>query len=335
MTLTFHVIYVPGSVRCQLFFVESLLRWSDCNYRLVANGCTEEEINQMKACCSRSPRLDFLQIPTNRPLIHHDALNYLQARCRSDTFCILDSDILAAGPFMEILFPSLSTHAGVFAGAPLWCRPQDQVFHPSMDVVCGEHNRTAGGLPLGGTFLAIYNNTILTEYIHSTGMGFEMRSWSRLPLSLRSWCAAHDLAGPRHFYDTGKALNIGLLEQGNALAVFDSPALYHLGGLSFIARRNWTYAQGSFLSGLAPRLGRAYTELRWWMRNDPVNRSRKLPFGRRRRLYGPYFSRLLAALADGKPLPPLPAEDDPDVRRLALDATRQILSLAQADGLPC
>jgi hypothetical protein len=330
MPLTFHIVYVPGSVAYLLFFVESLLRWSDCSFRLVANGCDEKELRLLHDFCRHSSRLEFLQIPTNRPLTHHDALNYLQARTREETFCFMDSDIFASGPFMDEIIPFLNTYTSIFAGAPLWCRSDDQVLRPDVNVVCGEHNRTQAGLLLGGTFFAIYDNRVLTDFIHTTGVGFEMRGWQQIPQTLQPWCAAQGLAGTGYWFDTGKALNLGLLQQGHALAVLDSPDLYHLGGLSFIARRSWHDAQkgvrgpwGTFYRTLRA----AYVGLRRRVHNDPVYRSSKLPFGRRRRRYGPYFSNLLTALIDGKELPALPAEDDPAVRRRAQYATQQIQML--------
>jgi hypothetical protein len=334
VNLTFHIVYVPGSVTYLLPFVSTLLRWSACRFRLVANSCAAGEVDLLQARCAADPRLELLVLPTNRPLTHHDALNYLQARCREEYFCFLDSDILAAGPFMEGIAPHLDTHAGVFAGAPLWMRPADRVFRPEYDVVCGEHDRTAAGLPLGGTFFVIYDNRVLTNYIHTQGIGFEMRGWQQIPAAMQPWLAAQDLAGPRHWFDTGKVLNLGLQQQGAALAVLDSPDLHHLGGLSFIAKRNWhDTAKGR--RGVWGELHRAvragYVGLRRRYYDDPVNRSRQLPFGRRRRIYGPYFTALLAATADERTPPPLPAEDDPAVRTRAAAATAAIMTIFQAE----
>lgn len=330
MPLTFHIVYIPGTVDYLLPFVSTLLRWSACHFRLVANGCSESEVGRLQARCANEPRLETVILPTNRPLLHQVALNSLQSRCSDDFFCFMDSDILAVGPFMTTITPLLAAHAGVFAGAPLWCRPSDQVFHPGMDVVCGEHDRTTAGLPLGGTYFAIYDNRVLTDFIRATEIGFERRGFSQLPTSLQAWCAERDLAGPRHFYDTGKALNLGLLRAGHKLAVNDSPSLFHLGGLSGIAKRKWYDAQKGIIGvwGVFYRLARnAYVELRRRLRDDPFNRSRKLPFGRRRQVYRLYFTALLAAAADGRKPPPRPAEGDVDVRRRAQVATEQILAL--------
>ncbi len=332
VALTFHIVYVPGSVHHLLPFVTTLLRWSDCCFRLVANGCTPAEIELMQACCTTDDRLTCVQLPTDRPWVHHVALNYLQSHCEEAFFCFIDSDILAGGPFMASILPHLAGHAGVFAGAPLWMRPADRIFRPDMDVLCGEHDRTAAGLLLGSTFFAIYDNRALTDFIRTTGIGFEMRGFSQLPPALQAWCVERGLAGPRHFYDTGKTLNLGLLQADHTLAVLDSPHLLHLGGLSFIAKRNWYDAQKG-LSGIRGAFYRtvraAKVGLRRRLKDEPVNRSRRLPFGRRRRIYGPYFTALLAAVADGRTPPLLPAEDDAGVRRRAEAATEQILALAR------
>jgi hypothetical protein len=334
MLLIFHIIYVPGSVGYLLPLVPSLLHWSDGAFRLVANGCTEAEVAQLRAFTAGEPRTELLVLPTNFPLTHHDALNYLQARCQEDHFCFLDSDILAVGPFLDAVMPHIAAHAGVFAGAPLWMRPADRVFRPEYDVVCGEHDRTAGGLPLGGTFFAIYDNRVLTEFIYGRGLGFEQRGWSQLPAALRPWLAERDLAGSRHWFDTGKVLNLSLQWQGATLAVLDSPNLWHLGGLSLIAKRDW-YDQEKGLTGMWGELYRAvrtgYVELRRRYKDTPNNRLRKLPVGRRRYRYGPYFSALLAALRDGASLPPLPTEDDPGVRQRAANATAAVIALFRAE----
>ncbi|WP_129677912.1 hypothetical protein [Candidatus Chloroploca sp. Khr17] len=334
MFLTFHIIYVPGSVVYLLPFVSTLLRWSDCRFRLVANGCTTAEVALLQARCADEPRLELLALSTDRPLSHYQALNYLQAQCQEEHFCFLDSDILATGPFMATIEPLVGSHTGLFAGAPLWMRPGDRVFQPGYDVICGEHDRTVVGVPLGGTFFAVYDNRTLTDLIHCQGFGFEMRSWQQLPTPLQAWCAERGLAGPRHFYDTGKALNLSLQQQGYAVTVVDSPQLLHLGGLSFIAKRNWYDAQRGIVGiyGDLYRMARAiYIDLRRRINDEPVNRSRKLPFGRRRRIYGPYFTAVLAVATAGRRPPPQPAEHDPIVRMRAAAASAAVMTLFEAE----
>lgn len=326
--LIFHIIYVPRSVSYLLAFVESMLRWSDCSFRLVSNGCDEDEQTFMKTFCERSPRLTFMALPTTQPMAHQDALNYLLARTNTETFCFLDSDIFASGPFLDEIINQLSGHAAVFGGAPFWLRPQDQQMSPDVNIACGEHNRTHTGLPLGSTFLAVYDNRALTDFVTAQGMGFEIRDWPQLPSTLQAWCAKREMRG--YWFDTGKALNLGLQQQGLAIAVVDTPNLLHLGGLSFIAKRRWYDAQKSqrlFKSDIYYQIRELYIALRRRMRNDPVFRSARLPFLRRRRRYGPYFADLLEALVLDSRLPQLPPEEDADIRQQAIFATEQIINM--------
>jgi hypothetical protein len=328
MPLTFHIVYVPGSVSYLLSFVESLLRWSEYSFCLVSNGCPENEQQLMRAYCQRNPRLEFLSLPTNRQLAHQEALNYLQARTSEDTFCFMDSDIFACGPFMDQIDALNCAYAGIFAGAPFWLRPEDQMMSASVNIACGEHNRTHTGLPLGSTFFAVYDNRLLTDFIHRTGIGFEIRDWPQLPSWLRTWCINQGMEG--YWFDTGKVLNLGLQQQGYKISVLDSPNLCHLGNLSFIAKRRRYDAQKSqhlFVGGLYYHARELCINLRHRINQDHVFRSARLPFLRRRQRYAPYFYDLLAALVNGKRPPRLPYEDDPTIRQRAQSATEQIADL--------
>jgi hypothetical protein len=338
--LTFHIVYVPRSVSYLLAFVDSLLQWSDCSFRLVSNGCDKDENEFMQAFCRRSSRLDFLALPTARPLAHQDALNYLQAGADTETFCFLDSDIFAVGPFMDGIDARFSANTAIFGGAPFWLRPEDQQMSPEVNIACGEHNRTHTDLPLGSSFLAVYDARTLAAFIRTTGVGFEIRDWPELPAGMQDWCAGHGMRG--YWFDTGKVLNLGLQQQGHAIEVVDTPNLVHLGGLSFIAKRRWYDAQKSqrwLRSALYFQIREVYIQLRRRIRNEPVFRSARLPFLARRRRYGPYFADLLEALVIGQQPPHLPPEDDPGIRAQALAATRQITLLmrdylAQHSPLP-
>jgi hypothetical protein len=328
MPLTFHIIYVPGSVSYLLSFVDSLLRWSEYSFRLVSNGCPAEEQQLMRAYCRSDPRLEFLSLPTVETLYHPHALNYLQAICKEDTFCFMDSDIFACGPFLENLAALRQEYTGVFAGAPFWLRPEDQVMAAHVNIATGEHNRTHSGLPLGMTFFAAYDNRLLTDFIRNTGVGFQMCDWVNLPAWLQTWCAERGLTG--YWFDTGKALNLGLQCHGHKITVLDSPNLLHLGGLSFIAKRRYydmEKSQAWFRGRFYYQARELYIGLRRRMKNDPVFRSARLPFLRRRRCYGPYFADLLAAQISGTKPPRLPAEDDPIIRQRAQFATELIPQL--------
>ncbi|MCX7670340.1 MAG: glycosyltransferase [Anaerolineae bacterium] len=328
MPLTFHIIYVPGSVDYLLPFVDSLLRWSPYTFRLVSNGCSPAEQRLLQAYCRSDPRLEYLALPTVQPLYHSHALNYLQAICREDAFCFMDSDIFACGPFLENVDSLHLAYAGVFAGAPFWLLPEDQVMPAHVNVATGEHSRTYTGLPLGVSFLAVYDNRLLASFIRRTGLGFQICDWGDLPPWLQTWCAARGMVG--YWFDTGKALNLGLQAHGHQLIVLDSPNLIHLGGISFIAKRRYYDMQKSralWVGGLYYRARELYIRLRRRMQNDPVFRSARLPFLRRRRRYGSYFADLLEAEIRGRRPPALPAEDHPLIRQRAQFAAEEISRL--------
>lgn len=325
MPLTFHIIYVPGSVDYLLPFVDSLLRWSPYTFRLVSNGCSQAEQNLMQTYSRSDSRLEYLPLPTVEPLYHTHALNYLQAICRDDAFCFMDSDIFACGPFLDKLDTLHQEYAGVFAGAPFWLLKEDQMMAAHVNIATGEHNHTNRGLPLGTTFFAVYDNRLLTDFIRNTGIGFQICDWGNLPVWLQTWCTQHSLVG--YWFDTGKALNLGLQAHSQKILVVDSPNLFHLGGISFIAKRRYHDMHKSralLVGGLYYQIRELYISLRRRMKNDPVFRSARLPFLRRRRRYGPYFADLLEAEMHGKQPPAPPAEDHPLIRQQAQFATEEI-----------
>lgn len=330
MTLIFHIIYVPGSAHYLLSFVDSLLQWSAHSFRLVSNGCSEAEQRLLQAYCRSRSRLEFLPLPTVRPLAHRDALNYLQAICQDETFCFMDSDIFACGHLPDDLETLCRKYAGVFAGAPLWLLPEEQAMPLDVNVAIGEYTHGHLGLPLGGTFFAVYDNRLLSDFIRRTGLGFQICDWPDLPSWLQRWCAAREMAGC--WFDTGKALNLGLQYRGHDILVLDSPNLVHLGGLSFFARQLYCYAQTARqpLAGAAlEQMRTVYASLNQRLRNDPIFRSRRLSFRRRRKVYEPYFANLLEAEASGKKPPRLPPEKHPVVRQRARFAAEQAACLVR------
>lgn len=325
MPLTFHIIYVPGSVGYLLSFVDSLLQWSEYSFRLVSNGCPEEEQRLMRTYCRSNPRLEYLALPTVRPAAHRDALNYLQAICTEETFCFMDSDIFACGPFLEKLDVLRTEYSAVFAGAPLWLLPEEQTMPPDVHVAIGEYSRGRTGLPLGGTFFGVYDNRLLSDFIRSTGLGFQICHWSDLPSWLQAWCADREMTGC--WFDTGKTLNLGLQYDGHDICVLDSPNLVHLGGLSFVARQRFAHTRKGrqpLIDELHDQARNLYVGLYRRSKHDPILWADRLPFRRRRKLYEPYFADLLSAQVSRKPPPHLPNEDHPLIRQRAHFAAEQI-----------
>ena len=90
---TFHIVYVPGTVRYLRLGVQSLLRQGESGYALVGNGLDAEEAGLLAALAEREPRVRYLDLGVDEPLKHGRALNRLAAAGREDPFAFMDSDI--------------------------------------------------------------------------------------------------------------------------------------------------------------------------------------------------------------------------------------------------
>lgn len=231
MTLQFNIVYTAGTAKFLSFFVWSLLKHSDCTFRLVSNGCLPIEQRFLQRLCHREPRLEYWAIPTRRTLPHGQALNYLQALNRSDYFCFIDSDIFATDDFICDLRPLLTAHTGVFSGTPIWVKSCEEVMPTAFRHLTGVFNRSDRGLCLGSTYVALYDNHVLTQLMQFAGIGFEEYRWSELSTTVRA--SLTSLGMEKESYDTGKVLNLLLLAQNATLTHVTSPALCHIGGTSF------------------------------------------------------------------------------------------------------
>ena len=283
MALTFHIIYTAGTVKPLQLLLYSLLKWSDCTFRLVANGCSRAEQATLQRLCASNPRLSCVTLPTQKVMVHGEALNYLQEQNQTDYFCFLDSDIYAVGEFLPTLLPDVSKVVGIFSAATFSDLPQDRVSP------IGEYMPIQQRVYIGTTFLAIYNNAVITETRRATGIGFTPCRWEALAELYQKPIAA--MGAKRDYYDTAKLLNLMMHLSGHALQHQPCPTLRHIGGLSRF-------------SGTRPRS--------WWQRWRAWG-------GRwRRKLAGqkvapsfsaetPYLAQLLLALADNKVVPKPPA----------------------------
>lgn len=228
--LKFNIVYTPTTVKYLQLFIFSLLKWLKCSFRLVANGCSVEEMRVLQTLCHNNSRLDFLTIPSKKMVKHGPVLSYLQTLEQSDTFCFMDSDILAVGDFLSEQIPCVGKYAGVFSGSPVFRKIDEQTLTEIDPKITGRFNQTATGICLGSTHLAIYDNQVLTQMIQSTGIDFDRYDYADVPTQYQGWLAERGLKKAR--YDTGKLLNLLLLAQGEQLVFIESPCLLHIGGIS-------------------------------------------------------------------------------------------------------
>jgi len=294
---TLNVIYTPGTVVPFSRFAQSLLRWSDCRIRLVANGCTAAEQAHLQALAGGRPRMAFLPMPGDTPLAHGQVLNDLHERCDEPIFAFVDSDVFAVGPFMP---DSLD--------APLTC-----LLPPAAFWTEAEEARQRRRHALGCTYFALYDNESLRRVRRRYGVGFDKYRWDDLPGAWRMQLQAEGHTRPR--FDTGKVLNILLASECGPAAFADPGNLRHLGGASRSTMlRAWTW--------------------RLWFRRLRADwrgalRSRRLR--RAKQETNAYFAALFDALAQGGLPPDLPP-GDAYVRRKVAAMTTEIVRMYAAAG---
>jgi hypothetical protein len=341
MALKFNIVYTTGTVRYLRLFVVSLLRWSDCVFRLVANACSPEETRLLQELGHKSPRLEFLALPYKKTTPHDKTLSYLQSIERSGYFCFMDSDILATGDFMSEMSPYLHQYAGVFSGSPIWCTEEEQVLSATVPRVRGQFSRTADGVCLGSSYFAIYDNNVLTEFIQSTGVDFRRYWWREIPAPYQRQLARMGLQKDR--YDTGKLLNILLPAQGEAIAFVDSQFLQHIGSVSI---RGALKASSHPMSLLKSTTWHPAVVLRQWLKT--LRRSKGPPgpdvaptdakrieiqrMRKRMTTTAIYFDQLFDSLFENEPLPALPQVDDLETRKRIESVTADIVSLYGESG---
>lgn len=234
MKLSFYIIYLPKTVTYLTPLVNSLLAWSNCDYCLVSNGCKKEEQQLLKDFCQKDTRLSFLHLPFEKIVPHGEALNYLQKNTTAAYFCFMDSDIFATGPFMSDFEQVLKNHQGVFSGTPLWCKAEDGIVPVDYPRIYGRHHHTHDGICIGGTYLAIYDNSILSTIAQTQLIDFRTKTAQNLTKANQQILA--DFQMHKTFYDTGKILNFSLLKNGCQLQYKEPKHLHHLGGFSRFAK---------------------------------------------------------------------------------------------------
>jgi len=228
--IQFYIIYLPNTVRYLTPMVQSLLKWSNFSFCLVANGCAFEEQKELQIFTQTNSRLSFLSLPFKKIIRHGEALNFLFQKSESSVFAFMDSDIFASGVFLPSLMEALNKNDGVFSGRPLWASKKEGILPKDSPMVFGRYHHTTNGLCLGNTYFALYHKAALKEAFDSGLVDFRIAFEKHLTSSQRQFLMEQKLE--RSYYDTGKLLNIHLLNQGKQFAYLDLPNLHHLGGFT-------------------------------------------------------------------------------------------------------
>ena len=128
--LQFNVIYTPGTVRYLTPFIASLLRWSDCRYRLVANGCSDDEVKLLSAVADLDDRLELLVMPEKRmvpskPMEYEPVVGGPWVLCSS--MGVISTVHISPGPMVMPGSASNRKHQG-------WCVGPTVTSSPLVDV---------------------------------------------------------------------------------------------------------------------------------------------------------------------------------------------------------
>ena len=337
--LQFNIIYTPGTVRYLSPFVPTLLKWSDCQFRLVANGCTDDECELLKTVCALDDRLELLVMPEKRMVPHGETLDFLHARTDSDYFCFMDSDILATGPFLEDFQEELAV-AEVFSSClPLWHHIDDITIPKYFDHMHGIHAYTESGLTIACDYFVIYDNKAFTETRNETKVGLTVIGWD--DIAAENQHALKQFGQQRKDYDSGKVLTMLMASRGARIRYKQSEQLKHIGGFTEVGALKGAllYSRGrmdnfaNMLPGALGRMAIHFADIWYaWKRGPKDNKWREncslASRIRRRNTTARYFYLLLIGLMDDQTLPKVPKLGDAVAEQRLRDVTGEIAALA-------
>lgn len=290
--LQFNIIYTPNTVDYLAPLVHSLLRWTNCRYRLVANACNVEDRQKLQDLARSDERLDYLLASESEMLEHGKVLDWLQEQTDDEYFCFMDSDIIATGSYMEQLSAHIEACDVFSSGHPLWYAPEDITLPARFKRWQGSYCASTDNKTLGFTYFAVYRNALLTEVRKDTGVGFGYAYWSDIPAEHKQ--TLNRIGLRKIDYDTGKLLMALMLARGTRFRAAELKNMHHLGGVSARAGDEFTFFTRGKLDRLACRfLGGAlagpllYLADTWYGLRTPSAgltelQSRELPVAERR-----------------------------------------------------
>jgi len=336
--LQFNIIYTPETVRYLTPFVTTLLRWSDCHYRLIANGCREHEVALLQRVAELDPRLELLVMPGERMIPHGDMLNFLQKREQSTRFCFMDSDVLATGPFIDEFRADIETSDCFSSCLPLWHNDEDIVIPHWLNHMHGIHAYTPDGRTIACDYFVVYDNDKLSQVMQESDVNMAVTGWQTLPEDARATLVS--MGQRKKDYDTGKVPTLLMSARGDTITYRGSDKLQHIGGFTEVGARQGAllYSRG-MLDRLVSRVpGRPGNSLiraadHWYARRagDPQKSAaeRRLLAGRirRRTSTARYFYLLLVGLMDDMPVPDVPRLGDPTAEHRIRAVSEEIREL--------
>jgi hypothetical protein len=338
--LQFNIIYTPGSAIALAGFVHSLLKWSDCRFQLVANGCMHEEQAALSNLADSDSRLSYLCISENKMLSHNEALDTLQQQCTGEWFCAMDSDILACGPFLPEV-AEFSSSDVITSCLPVWTIKSDETLPSRYQRIQGTHVRLANGLAIGCTYFMLYRNEVINRIRDRYNISFERFYWDVIPEPLQQ--TINSLGAAKNDYDTAIVMNLLITANGSQVTYVPLSNLVHLGGLSATKITDCLQFSRGKLDNLSIELkGTPLSPLTMWFADlyygrknivEHLNLSEYANLAgraRRRAASAIYFSAVLASLLNNETPPEPPHLANDIVERRLREATDKIVQNWQA-----
>ncbi|GIF01551.1 hypothetical protein [Paractinoplanes rishiriensis] len=234
MIPTVNVLYIRGVVTALARFAPLLVEHTGWRYRLVANGCTPDEVALLQHIAATSDRLTVHDLHAPEVLPHGTALCRLADTFTGEPFfAFMDSDIAVTGDITATLGPALETHEAVFTGTPIWALPHDLILTDAHTEVCGPHHYSGDGLLLGNSYMAIYHRAAfdaVARHCEATVDKYTRAGLDGLDPGFRAFLTEHHLV--RKDYTPPKILTLGFAYTGRPTTAIDCPDLHHIGGFS-------------------------------------------------------------------------------------------------------
>jgi glycosyltransferase involved in cell wall biosynthesis len=307
----FNIVWTGVVFSYLQFFVASQIAQSRSRFRFVANGCDPSEVALMERFRAAHPDrvVEVLVVSEHDMVPHGTALDRVrEQRHDGDWFCLMDPDIKANAPFAADFAELMATHDVVTSGKEVWT--EDNLVPEGNFGVAGEHFYGRDGFVFGSPHLAIYRRRLLDETCDRWGIGLGSKGPDMRPDAAARMI---EFGCTYTAFDTAKVVNVLLQADGRRLLHRDLPQLVHIGGLAhYISPPGYRTDGGDA------------EEPDWTIYPEMASRHEVTR----------YTARLLEALAEGRPTPPVPQGLEPDLEARLQLVQREVVDLIDRYGQP-
>lgn len=287
--LVFNVVWTGEVFHHLRWFLLSLFEQTSCRYRFLANNCTTDSLEEIRAfAATHTDRVvEVIECPYSWMVPHGTALDVAFNDCNDgEYFCFIDADIKARGPFLRDFLDTLADADALTSGVEVWTDVNTlTVGEPGIG---GRHFYDHDGFVFGSPHFGMYRRSALEDTIGRWGVGFHVPS--KRDMSEEAWDRVCELGRDKWVYDTGKIINILLQADGHTLVHREHDALVHIGGLShFLAPPEVDFTDEEAVAKRGTPL---------WMNGDPAVHDRAA--------VAEFTAEMLKELDAGRPAPDMP-----------------------------